>query len=89
MKKAIYRFTHPAVFDRAFKLKRKQIDRARRLRQAMDYMNQWPDIPISWQYPGLCKILKIKPTQAEKDFLLGLNFGKIDIEKEARKLPLV
>lgn len=89
MKKIIYRIFKPSVCKRSYELKRKQNERLQRVEEVMDYLNKWDDIPISWQFTLLCDKLKIKPNQAAKDFIYGLNFGRIDAEKEARKLPLI
>lgn len=89
MKKVIYKIFKFPIYKRACELKRKQQERVERLRKVMSDLNRWDDIPISWTFTSFCDTLKIKPNQVSKDFIYGLNMGRIDVEKEARKLPLI
>jgi len=89
MKKVVYKIFKPTIYKRALQLKAKQQARLKRLNKVVKDLRKWDDIPISWQFTGLCDTLKIKPNEAAKNFIYGLLMGSIDIEKEARKLPLV
>lgn len=89
MKKGFYKLFKPAVYSRASTLKLKQVNRVNRLKSVIKELNEWSDIPISWQLNGLCKILKIVPNKPARDFLYDLTFRDVDIENEARKLPLI
>lgn len=88
MKKAIYRLFKPTVYKRALQLRAKQEARLERLNRVVRRLNQWNDIPISWQLNDLCEILRIEPNEKAEHFIYGLNFGRIDVKEEARKLPL-
>lgn len=89
MKKAVYKIFKASVYNRAMGLKTKQLARVERLRRVMADLNEWDDIPISFQFTSLCSMLKIKPDHAAKHFINGLCIGQMYIETEARKLPLI
>ena len=89
MKRFIYKYFKPVIFQRAYALKLKQEDRMKRLEEGMDNLRKWYDIPISWQLQGLCDTLRIKQDTAAKNFIYGLCMGKIDVQQEAKKLPLI
>ncbi len=89
MKKAAYKLFKPMVFQRALRVREKQQARLERLQKVMEGLREFDDIPISYQFESLCHTLKIKPNEAAKNFIYGLNFGKIDVEKESKKLPLI
>ncbi len=88
MKNAVYRIFKPAVFQRAVQLKAKQEARLQRLQEVMDYLNEWSEAPLTTLFTPCCEKLNISPTNAAKGFITGLCFGSVDINKEARKLPL-
>lgn len=89
MKRFIYKYFKSDVFHRAYALRLKQEDRIKRLQEVMDNLRKWYDIPISWQLQGLCDTLRIKPDATAKNFIYGLCMGKIDVQQEAKKLPLI
>jgi len=84
-----YWLFNPTVYNRTIQFKEKKRNRIIRVKSAMAEMNRYKDIPLSWQLSTLCKILKIKPSESASRFLTGLNFGNVDVKKEARKLPLI
>lgn len=89
MKKILYKVFKPKVFKRFLQLEAKKEARIERLKKVIKELKEWDDIPINWQFIGLCEILKIKPNEAAKKFIFGLTIGIIDIQKEAKKLPLI
>ena len=88
MKRLRYKIFKKEVFIRAVGLKAKQQARIQRLQKVLDELREWDDIPISWQFTGLCKTLKIEPDESARKFIISLNCGNINLEKTARMLPL-
>lgn len=89
MKKLLFKIFKSSVYKRAVRIKAKQVARVERVKEVVKELRKWDDIPLSWQFTSLCSKLKIKPNEAAKNFLFGLCFGGVDIEKEAKKLPLI
>lgn len=89
MKTIIYKIFKANTFKRALRIKRKQQERLERLKEVIDDLRNWNDIPMSWHIPCACRILKIKHDKAAERFIYRLILKDINIEKEARKLPLI
>ena len=75
-------------YKRTIRIKKKQQDRLNRLKEVYSELNKWDDIPLGWQLPSICETLNIKNNDGARSFVTGLLFGRVDLEKEARKLPL-
>jgi hypothetical protein len=57
------------------KLQRKQLKtELTKVNQAKAYINEWNDIPMSWLYPQLCKIMEIRNDKAGQSFCMDLMF---------------
>lgn len=84
----IFLYNHTA-YVRLERIKRKQKERLQRLIEATEYLDKWDDIPMNQLYPSLCEILKINNNAGARNFLMDLNFGRPDLKKMAKKLPLV
>ena len=89
MKKVAYKFFRRAIYKRALRLSVKQLSRLQRLNKAINYLREHENRLLIHLFPALCSLLKIELNEAAKDFIYGLTFGTVDIEKEARKLPLI
>ena len=88
MKKLYYRIFKSKVYFRLTSIKKKQAKRMENLLEVKRQLNKWYDIPITWQLEGLCKILEIRANKPAYDFLIDLSMPNVDLEKEAKKIPL-
>lgn len=88
MKKLYYRFFKSKVYTRFTSIKKKQAKRMENLLEVKRRLNKWHDIPITWQLEHLCKILEIRVNKPAYDFIIDLSMPNVDLEKEAKKIPL-
>lgn len=88
MKKLFYRIFKSKVYFRFTSIKKKQAKRMENLLEVKRQLNKWYDIPISWQLEGLCKTLEIRANKPAYDFIIDLSMPNVDLEKEAKKIPL-
>lgn len=80
----------PRVYKRAMRIEKKKIARVDRLYNVIKELQEWDDIPLSWQFTSLCKKLHIKPNNAAYDFIFKLCFRTPEnIHEVAKKLPLI
>ncbi len=90
MKKVFKRiFLYGAVRERFRRIQLKRINRKKRLDEAIAYLDEWQDIPVSQLYGSVCGILKIKQNQAARDFVTILCMPGINPYEMVNKLPLV
>lgn len=76
------------AWKRLKQLRVKQAARISRIRAAIDELNKWSDIPVSWQYDTVCGILKIRNDGPAQRLVKELCFNH-DVEELAKRLPLV
>lgn len=81
-----YDLSLPIIREIDIKEKEKLIkEEILRIRKARFELRKWDDIPLSWQYNSICKILKINHDKAGRDFVFKLNLS-IDENQLAEQL---
>lgn len=85
----IYRLFKKAVYNRTLQIATKQRERLGRLQEVVEELRKWNDIPFSWQFEGLCNILKIKPNEAARNFLYDVILGQQPLDILVKRLPLI
>lgn len=61
-------------------LKTKQSARLERLKIVVKVLQEWDDIPISWQFTSICSTLEIKPDKAAQNFIYSLLLSDLNLE---------
>lgn len=84
MKKILYKIFYPKIYKRCLRLKIKQKNRVERLKDVVEELGKVESASIR----ELCRMLWIKPDENARDFLYNICMSKIDIDKEAKRLPL-
>lgn len=89
MKKLFKTLFYSKSHERLCVIRKKQHARLDRLKDVVKELQEFDDIPISWQFTSLCTTLKIRPDAAAKNFIYELLLSDLDLEKQAKKLPLI
>lgn len=87
MKKIYFQLFKKSVFDRANKILIIRKDRMSRIEEAIAELHKWDDIPLSWQYNSICRILKIRNDAAAQNLIRALCSPLADKRKLASRLP--
>lgn len=87
MKKIFYNLFRRSVTRRAENIHAIRSERRQRIINAIQYLNEWHDIPLTFMFTAVCDRLKIAPTEAAKDFIIQLSYGNPDVEQFAKRLP--
>lgn len=89
MKKLLKRLFKKEAYTRLKRLRFKQAERLRKVNEVIKELNEWSDIPMSWQWGSICRTLGIVQNQAAKDFIYE-NFllSNRKPEQIAQRLPL-
>ena len=75
------------IRKRAMRFKEIRAEKISRIEAAIREINEWQDIPMSWLYPSICDILKIKQNDGAKRLMLDLTVRRESIETLSRRLP--
>lgn len=87
MKKIYFILLKPSAVKRARNIKSIGLEKRNRIVEAIAYINEWYDIPVSMLFQPICDRLKIQPDASAKNLVLDLMFPNVDIEAIKKRLP--
>jgi hypothetical protein len=88
MKFIYYNSFKRKVYLRWVQLTNKQSAREKRYDDAMKYINQWDDMPLSWLYSEICEKLDIKKSKAAQDLIVRMTMPCYKKEDLIKRIPL-
>ncbi len=87
MRKIIYILFKGATFKRAKHINHIRLDRINRINKAIQYLNEWDDIPCSWLAKGVCEILEVAYNSNNAKIAQYLSMPNVDVNAFAKLLP--